>query len=412
MAISIHGASLINGIAPEPVSGAGIRIEGARFTQAHRGGVPRGETAVDGTGLTVLPGLISAHTHLAGAALLAGDEMPAAVVAAWMFEHMRRSLELGFTTVREVGGADGGVVEALRLGLVRGPRMIVCGPLLVQMGGHAEFRPAFVPDPCQHHAGVPGLCVFTHPVSGPAEVRAAARLAFKRGARFLKLCISGGVTSLTDRLEDTQLSVEEMCAAVEEATARETYVTAHAHNNRAIVAGLEAGISCFEHGSGLDEVTAGRLARAGAALVTTLTVAHLYGENSAFLPSEVVERIAGVEQGQRRAIRLAEDAGVLLGCGADLIGPDQRRFGLELALTAEEVGAMRAIQIATINNARILRIDDHLGSIEPGKLADLIAVDGDPLAEPRLLDDPHRVVLVIKDGVVEKDTRGLTGASL
>ena len=405
MTITVHGARVVTAVDDSPLEGIDIRIADGRFTSVSPGPVSQGDTAIDGMGLTFLPGLISAHTHLGGAAMIDADDMPAAMVAAWLFEHLRRSLDLGFTTVRETGGTDGGIVQALRSGLVRGPRMLVCGPLLVQTGGHAEFRPAFVPDPCQHHVGVPGLAVFTHPVAGPDAMRAAARLAFKRGATFLKLCISGGVTSLTDDLTDTQLSLAEMRAAVEEATARGTYVTGHAHNNDSIRMGLEAGLKCFEHGSDVDEETAQQIARAGAALVPTLTVTHLYKENTSFLPDDVIARAAGVEDGQRAAISHGEAAGVLLGCGADLIGPDQRRFGLELALVAEEVGAMRAIQISTIDNARVLRIADWTGSVEVGKVADLIAVDGDPLENPRLLDDPDKVVLVIKDGVIEKDIR-------
>lgn len=409
MTTSIHGARLVTGVDDEPLEGASIRIEGERFAEVARGDVAPGEVAMDGAGLTFLPGLVNAHAHLAGAALFEADAMPPAVVAAWLFEHLRRSLDLGFTTVREVGGADGGVKEALRLGLVRGPRLLTAGPLLVQMGGHGEFRPAFGGDPHVHHAGTPGLCVFTQPVAGPDAMRAAARLAFKRGADFVKLCISGGVTSLADSLGDTQLSADEMRAAVEEAEARGTYVTGHAHNNKAIAMGLEAGLACFEHGTALDEETAARMAQAGAALVTTLTVCHVYADNAGFLPPEILSRIDGVEEGQRTAIRIAEEHGVLLGCGADLIGPDQRRYGLEVALTAEVVGAMRAIQIATIGNARVLRVADRVGSVEAGKLADVIAVDGDPLADPSLLDDPANVVLVIKDGVVEKDPHDLAG---
>lgn len=119
--------------------------------------------------------------------------------------------------------------------------------------------------------GVPGLAVLTHAVSGPDQVREAARLAFKRGAKFLKMCVTGGVTSLTDSLEDVQLTVEEIRAAVEEARARRTYITVHTHNKEGILRGLEAGVECFEHVTALDEETAA----AGAAVVPALTVVEV-----------------------------------------------------------------------------------------------------------------------------------------
>jgi imidazolonepropionase-like amidohydrolase len=278
---------------------------------------------------------------------------------------------------------------------------------LVQTGGHAEFRPPFVANPCAHHIGVPGLAVGTHTVDGPDQVRYAARLAFKRGASFIKLCVSGGVTSLSDELEDTQLTVEEIRAAVEEARARRTYVTVHTHNREGILRGLEAGVECFEHATALDEDIAERLAHAGAAIVPTLTVARIYGEYAGQLPPDVIARITGVEAGMQNAVKLGHQAGVLVGGGADLIGADQKRYGMELPLVAEVVGAMKAIETMTLANARVLRVADRLGSVEIGKRADLVAVDGDPLEDPWLFDDPNRIVLVMKSGAVEKGSANL-----
>jgi imidazolonepropionase-like amidohydrolase len=194
---------------------------------------------------------------------------------------------------------------------------------------------------------------------------------------------------------------------VEEADARETYVTAHAHNVRGIRNGLEAGVRCFEHGTFLDAETATAIAEAGARLVPTLAVTRLLTEEweAWGLPKEIAARMEGIEEAMSGAVKLAYDAGVVMGSGSDLIGPEQRRRGLELVLKARIIGAMEAIVSATNTNARILGADDRLGSLEPGKLADLIAVRGDPLADPELFDDPDRVVLVVKDGNVVKDSR-------
>lgn len=300
----------------------------------------------------------------------------------------------------------------MELGLLRGPRILPAGPLISQTGGHGDHRPQFQ---LLHHphgpAGVmdhPGLVQMMSVCDGPDEVRIAARRAFKHGATHIKVCVSGGVVSLTDRLEDTQLSVPELRAAVEEAHARETYVTAHAHNVRGILNGLEAGVECFEHATFLDEETADRLAAAGAAIVPTLAVIRLLRTDMAEafgLTEEMIERATGAEQAMANSMKLAIDAGVVVGSGSDLLGPRQNRRGLELALHAEIVGPMEAIVQATSTNARIIRRSDDLGTVEGGKLADVIAVDGDPLTEPRLFDDPSRVVVVVKGGRVEKDAR-------
>jgi len=149
------------------------------------------------------------------------------------------------------------------------------------------------------------------------------------------------------------------------------------------------------------------MAAAGAALIPTLAVIHLAAEHAISwgIPEELVPRFNGVEQAMAASVKLAVDAGVTVGSGTDLLGPGQNRRGLEIALKAAIMGPMAAIVSATATSAGILRVDDRVGTVEEGKLADLIAVAGDPLAEPELFDDPDRVVVVIKGGQVVKDIR-------
>jgi imidazolonepropionase-like amidohydrolase len=394
-------ARLIDGTGGTPVDGATVVVDEDTITAVDASARAADDAVIDLEGRTVLPGLISAHTH--HAAVTTADELTPGEVAAWAFEHLRRSLDLGFTTCRELGGIDGGIVRAIDKGIARGPRLVVSGPLLVQMGGHADFRPAFLPDPCSHPVGVPGLWQGSYVCDGVDGVRRAARLAFKRGANLLKMCATGGVTSLSDGLGDTQFTVEEMRAAVQEARARGTYVTIHAINNAGVRNGLEAGVECFEHVAELDDDTAALIKAAGAAVVPTLTVTEVYAGYGAWLPPEVIRRVEGVGAGMRRALEVAHRHGILVGAGADLIGPDQSQYGLETALVAETVGAAQAIVTATRDNARVLRMSDRIGTVEAGKLADLIAVNGDPLEDPRLLADPGNVVLVVKAGSVVKN---------
>ena len=270
MGLLLDGCTVIDGIDPEPRAAA-VAIDGERIESV--GAAPSGSRAaevIDVAGLTVMPGLIDAHSHF-GLVTMTEYDMAPALVAARIFRNCELALHAGFTTVRDTGGIDGGVATAVRLGLIDGPRILPSGPVLSQTGGHGDHSPVFAfDDPLHHHPshGLPGLAPIALTCDGPDEVRLAARKAFKYGATQIKVCVSGGVTSLTDRIEDAQFSVEELKAAVEEADARDTYVTAHAHNVRGIRNGLEAGIECFEHGSFLDEATArrhggcGRLPRA------------------------------------------------------------------------------------------------------------------------------------------------------
>jgi len=405
--LALRGATLVDGTGADPTPAANVTIEGDRIAGIDAPAEQGAET-IDLEGCTLLPGLIDAHTHLGIAFELQhhghAGHLPAAEIAAMVFAVCRSTLDAGFTTCRDLGGLDGGIVAAIDHGLVEGPRILPSGPAIAQDGGHASFMAPY--SDCWSPLSIPGLVEGVTVANGAHEVRVAARRAFRRGATQLKVMVSGGVISLTDELEHTQLTVEELRAAVEEAHARDTYVTAHAHNCRGIRNGLTAGIRCFEHGSFLDEETADAMAAAGAAMVPTLTVAHVMAaEHERWgLSSAIAARMEGVGERMTQAVKLARAAGVTLGSGSDLLGPDQSHRGLELALRAEIDDPMTAIVAATATNARILGIDDRLGTVEVGKLADLVAIRGDPLDEPTLFDDPDRVVLVVKGGDVKKRT--------
>ncbi len=410
MALLIRGDSLIDGTGADPKTGFTVVAEGERIASVTRQSrAPRNDdVALDASGCTILPGLIDAHSHLGLVMNFTADPgvMSPAEIAARTFRNCELSLEAGFTTVRDMCGIDGGVARVIASGHVRGPRVFPSGPAIVQTGGHGHMTGPF----CQfdNRLEIPGLVQLIAIADSPDEVRRAARLNFRRGATQLKVFVSGGVVSQTDRLEDTQLTVDELRAAVVEAEARETYVTGHAHNCQAIRNGLAAGVACFEHGTMLDEDTAAQMKRAGAALVPTLAVANLMVTNwrEFGLEASIVPRAEGCETMMTDAVRIAHKAGILIGSGSDLLGAEQNRRGLEIALKARILGAMTAIVHATRNNAKIMRQDAHLGTLEEGKLADLIAVRGDPLQDAAILDDPSRVVLVIKGGAVVKNALG------
>lgn len=408
MALVLRGGTLIDGGGGEPVGDAVVVIEDELISRVgQRAQFPAPSEVLECDGLTLLPGLIDAHSHLGITTVEGVERLAPAVAAAQIFGNCELALDAGFTTVRDVAGIDGGVAQAVEAGLVRGPRIRPSGPLLSQTGGHGDHGPRFLDAHHYAYQGVPGLVQTNVTCDGPDEVRLAARRAFRHGATQIKVCVSGGVVSFTDSVEDAQFSVAELRAAVEEAEARGSYVTAHAHNVRGIANGIEAGVSCFEHGTFLDEATAQRMAAAGADLVPTFAVLRLmllhwkeWG-----VPEEVLPRLAGAEEAMAASMKIAVDAGVRIGSGSDILGPRQEHRGLELVIKSELLGPMAAITSATSANAAILRMGDRIGQVAEGMLADVIAVDGDPLAAPHLFDDPQRVVLVVKAGKVVKDLR-------
>ncbi|MGW4031260.1 metal-dependent hydrolase family protein [Streptomyces sp. NPDC004838] len=403
--LTLAGATLIDGTGRDPVDKASVVVDGPLIQDR----APSGRT-LDLTGLTLLPGLIDAHVHLFGAGHSLADvgagSVSAAEVAAGMFHAAGQALQSGFTTLRDCGGTDGGLVRAIASGRIPGPRLLVAGPILAQTGGHGHLGPEF--DGGEPWA-VPGLGQLALACDGPDEVTRAARTAFQRGADFLKMCVTGGVISHSDALTDTQFTDDEIRAAVREAQARGTYVTVHAHNAEGVRMAVLAGARCVEHGSHLDEETIALMARHGTALVPTLTVARLLAEDAASVGvgADIAARADGLGAAMAHSLRMAAAAGVPIGSGSDLLGTAPRCHGRELVLKAELTDPMAAIVSATSVNARILGLDDRLGTVRPGRTADLVAVDGDPLTDPGLFADPSRVVLVVKDGRIVKDTQGL-----
>jgi imidazolonepropionase-like amidohydrolase len=402
------GARVVDGTGADPVDGRDLHVVDGRI--AALGSAPAGAETLDLAGFTVTPGLIDAHVHLGIASPindLITHRLSVAEIAADMFNNARQTLEAGYTTVRDCGGIDGGLPAAIARGKVHGPRVLQCGPIQCQTGGHghlaADWEPTSLWD--THH--VPGLCALALLSDGVEEMRKNVRETFRRGADFIKMCVSGGVVSSHDKITDTQLTIEEIAVAVQEAEARGTYVTVHAHNNAAVRNAVQAGAKCVEHGSEIDEPTAALMAANGVAHVPTLAVVEqlLRSVEAVGLSPEIRDRALLVRQGQLDAFAASRAAGVKVGLGSDLIGPDQTGRAEELLIRAELETPMDALVAATRTNSEILRVDHETGTLEVGKLADLVAWRTDPLENAKTFTERDQAALVLKAGVVVKDIR-------
>ena len=402
------GARVVDGTGADPVDGSDLHVVDGRI--AELGAAPAGATSIDLTGFTVTPGLIDGHVHLGLASpisALMSHQLSVAEIAADMFTNAAQTLDAGFTTVRDTGGIDAGLAGAIASGKVHGPRVLQCGPVQCQTGGHGYYGAEWEPTSLWETHHIPGLCSLSLLSDGAEEMRKNVRESFRRGADFIKLCVSGGVVSTHDKLTDTQFTVEEIAVAVQEAEARGTYVTVHSHNNAGIRNAVEAGVRCVEHGTSIDEATAALMAEHQVALVPTLLVAEQIarGSEPMGLPASIAARAAGAVQGMRDGLLAAKAAGVLVGLGSDLIGPDQTARAEELLLRAEIESPMAALVAATRDNASVLRIADETGTLEVGKLADLVAWRTDPLENAKAFTDRNNAALVLQAGLIVKDER-------
>jgi imidazolonepropionase-like amidohydrolase len=399
----IHDATLIDGTGADPRLGVSVRVEDGRITriapkEAFEGG---DETVIDASGRYLLPGLTDAHVHL-GVTENVGLTRPLSAYAVKVVRFIEETLDQGFTTVRDAGVLDPSWAGVVSRGMIRGPRILPSGAFLSQTGGHGDFRPAHVDN---FESGIGGLVSGSVLCDGADEVRKAARDQLRRGATQLKVMASGGAASPTDPIEATQFTVDELRAAVEEARARNTYVLAHAYHARSIANCVEAGVRSIEHGNLLDEETAQAMAKAGAFLVPTMVtydVLEKFGDQLGLTKFQH-EKIRLVAGGAQESVRMAQEAGVRIGAGSDLLGPAMSQKAREFVLKAEVIGPMAAIVSATKTNAELFGMADVIGTVEEGKQADLVVVDGDPLADIAVLADAERIRAVVKAGEVVKD---------
>lgn len=401
-------AFLIDCTGSEPHERASVVVEGERIREVRLGGTrPTGahDAVVNCAGMTLLPGLTDAHVHIGAVDVNILDqhrEYPSNLVALMMARILEDTLKQGFTTVRDAGGTDWSFKAAVERGIVEGPRLLVSARPLSQTGGHGDKRrmsETQAPEIFCPTAGMRSVVC-----DGADEVRRATREQLRMGADQIKVMASGGAMSPADELSATQYTLEELRAAVEEAEAARTYVMAHAYNDASVRNCLESGVRSIEHGNLIDEQTAHLIAEAGAYLVPTLVTYEALSEEgkSYGVPEENIRKINEAREHGITALRHAYEAGVKIASGSDLLGSLQDRKARELEIKTEIMSPMESLVSATRTNAELFGMESEIGTVEEGKLADLLVVEGNPLENIAVLQKRDNLRLVMKGGRILK----------
>ena len=400
--VVVTAARMVDVLAGHEVERPQIVITDGRIASVGRQGdpVPEGAKKLDLGDRTLVPGLIDMHVHLTSDPTLSGYRHLEYTDAFWMtvgVANARRTLAAGFTTVRNVGSSgyqDVGLMQGINRGYIEGPRIVPATYAIGSTGGHCDatqFPPSIT---------TPG----TQIANSPDEYRALVRKVHKYGAQVIKVCMTGGVLSKGDSVGAQQVSLEEIKAVVEEAHRLGLRVAVHAHGTEGINDALRAGVDTIEHAS-LADAESFRLAKQHGAWFDMDIYNDDYilaegAKNGVYPESLAKERMIGLKQ--RQTFRAAHAAGVKMLFGTDggvyPNGDNARQFA---KMVEWGMAPMEAIQAATRNAAEALDRTADVGAIAPGRYGDLIAVDGDPLKDIRVLE---KVAIVMKGGVLVKGT--------
>lgn len=351
-------------------------------------------------GKYICPGLMDCHVHLAavpGEKDLRGmKSLHPNTVTLRQPQVCKDMLERGFTTVRDCGGADAALRQAIEQGVHPGPRLFIAGHALSQTGGHGDMR--LQTDTHECCGGT--ILGIGRIVDGVPDCLKYAREELRQGSDFLKIMGGGGVASPTDKIENIQFSDEEIKAIVTVASNAGTYVTSHAYTPQAIQQAVRQGVKGIEHGNLINEEAARLMAERGAFLTPTLVTYATMAKHD-FLPAASVRKNEEVLHKGLNAIRIAAEAGVTICFGTDLLGPLHYAQSHEFGLRAQVQTPLEIIQSATVNSAKMLGQEDFLGQIVSGFAADLLILNNNPLEDIRVLDDPSKSLLAtFKDGRV------------
>ncbi|NWG11732.1 amidohydrolase family protein [Candidatus Bathyarchaeota archaeon] len=410
----IKGGSLIDGTGAKQVKNAVVVVEDAKIMAVGKEAdvdIPRNvkKTEINADGMTVMPGLIDSHLHLMGLKTdrILEEELirPHQLGLIKSVFDAADLLDAGFTTVKDCGGFGIYLKRAMAEGTLRGPRILSSGYILSQTAGHGDIHyiPIEFVDARTTKRGMSLLC------DGVSECIKAARYALREGADFIKICTSGGVMSMVDRPEHTQFTLEEIKAVVEEARHVGKYVTAHCQGTEAMKNSLKAGVKTIDHAFYPDdEVIEMAKKRKDVVFVPTLSIAWRIiteGEDAGY-PLWAVAKGKEVWETMVKNIAKLYKAGLTIASATDFVGSPLLKMGtnaMELELLVKHCGfkPMDAIVVATRNGAKACGLENVTGTVQEGKLADVIVVDGDPLKDVKVLQDKNRIKMVMKEGKIE-----------
>ncbi len=406
------GGRLLDGRSPEAVAdGVLVTDDGGRIVAAGSAAfvavsAPKDADRIDVSGLTILPGIVDCHVHLSLRLEPVADQTQrsATDLVVRALQTGRDFLEAGVTTIRDAGYTPSGIKRAFASGAFPGPRTQVSCTPLSQTGGHGD---GWTPSGAVLETRVSDLP--SGIADGVDAVRRATRLQIRAGADWIKVMASGGVLSAADSPDASQFTVDEIRAIVEEAKAAGVRGTlAHAEGTVGIKNALRAGITSIEHGDLIDDEGIDLMLELDVPLVPTFNINFALMDDDRISRGEVppwaVEKMRYLFDRQQTNFHHAVERGVRVVMGTDsfngMYPPAELAYMSDFGL-----GPFRAIQAATCDAARLLGLADLIGTLEPGKQADFIAVSGDPLAEPELWRDPARVVLVVQGGRIVADRR-------
>jgi imidazolonepropionase-like amidohydrolase len=405
--VVLRAARVIDGTGAAAIPNGAVVVTDDRIVAVGRQGsvaIPAGARVIDLGNATLLPGFIDAHTHIIGRGL--ADPM-SDLEAVKDFESLgaiigtanaHKTLMTGFTTIRNLGAGnfdDLALRKAINDGFIPGPRMQAAGHSLGITGGHCDengFKPGLFDG--DFRSGI---------ADGADQVRAAVRYQSKYGADVIKTCATGGVLSEGDAVGVPQYSFDELKTMVDEAHTLERKVAAHAHGTEGIKIAVRAGVASIEHGSFLDDEGARLMKERGTYLVPTLSAGEVVEQmaKSGRLKGLRAEKALAAAAAMRNGIRIAVRNGVPIALGTDAGVGAHGTNGHEFTLLVEWGGLtpMQAIVAGTSSAARLLGWESRIGTLAAGKLADVVAVPGDPLADVRMLERPS---FVMKNGVIYK----------
>lgn len=386
--------------------GLEVLVEGDRIARVSAEPIEAaGVKRIDLAGRTLMPGLVDAHVHVVATLvdLAENAALPSSLIALRSAKIMRDMLMRGFTTLRDLAGADLGVKMAIDEGAIEAPRLIICGKALSQTVGHGDYRARYDNRPL-HESRLGGLGRIA---DGVDEVRRATREEIKNGAQFIKIMANGGVASPNDPIHVLQYSCDEIRAIVEEAENYGLYVAAHTYSDASIRRAVECGVKSLEHCNLISPETARLAAQAGAIACPTLVAYEgLALEGEAFgLNPDSMAKIETVRRGGLESLAIMRDAGLPMAFGSDLLGQLHKYQSMEFSVRTQVLSNREVLHSATRVSARLCGMEDQIGVIAAGAYADMLVVDGNPLEDITTLERHDEcLAAIIKGGAFCKNT--------